>query len=191
MLAAELPIVTSSGEDLDRLILLGPRGSGKSTVGRHLAQRLGRPFVDLDDQIALQAGRSISEIFAAEGEAGFRDREWAALFEAVAKPKLVLATGGGVVVREDCRELLSATPSVRVFLNAEPEALHERIEADAHSAHNRPALTALPGVEEVRHLLHSRLLMYRAACTHEVDVTGLDPEEVVERVLGCVRVPEV
>lgn len=168
-----------------RLILLGPRGSGKSTVGRLLAGRLGRPFVDLDDEIAMIAGRSITEIFAGEGEAGFRDREWAALFEAVAKPKLVLATGGGVVAREDNRQLLTATPSVRVFLTADPEALHERIIADARSGETRPALTGLSGIQEVRHLLHSRLLMYRAACTHEIDVTDLGADEVVERVLDC------
>lgn len=148
-----------------------------------MAERLGRPYVDLDDQIALTAGRSIAQIFADEGETGFRDREWAALFEAVANPRLVLATGGGVVVREANRELLTATPSVRVFLNADPEALYERITADARSAHNRPALTDLPGVEEVRHLLHSRLLMYRAVCTHEIDVTHLGADEVVKRVL--------
>lgn len=178
--------MTRNAPQLDRLILLGPRGSGKSTVGRLLAPRLGWEFVDLDDRIALNAGRSIAEIFAREGESGFRDREWAALFESLADPMRVLATGGGVVVREENRQLLTTTPSVRVFLYAEPEALHARIDADVHAAHARPALTDLAGLDEVRHLLHSRLLMYRAACTHEIDVTDLEPGVVVERVLACV-----
>ena len=77
------------------IILVGYRGSGKTTVGRLLAQRLDREFADADDRIEAAAGKTIAEIFAAEGEPGFRDREAAARAELCAGPPRIIATGGG------------------------------------------------------------------------------------------------
>src|SRR4051794_29603842 len=90
----------------ERVYLVGARGSGKTTVGRLLADRLGWPFIDADDVIEARAGRSVTGIFAAEGEVGFRDREAAVLAEAAGLSRHVIATGGGAVLRPATRELL-------------------------------------------------------------------------------------
>lgn len=168
------------------LILLGPRGSGKTTLGQRVAQRLGVPFIDLDQEIQAAAGRTIAEIFAAEGEAGFRDRETAAL-RVAASQSGVIATGGGVIVRDENRTLLKSLECPRVFLVAEPETLYARIAADQTTAAMRPALTQHRGVEEVRHLLEQRLPLYREVATCEIDVSSPSVEAIVERLLDLNR----
>ena len=162
-----------------RLVLLGPRGSGKTTVARLLADRLASPFVDLDELLVETAGRTIAEIFADEGEAGFRDRETAALLDAVSRD-CVLATGGGVICRPSNREVLRGLLCPRVFLVASPAVLHERIAGDAATAANRPALTRFSGVDEVAHLLAERLPLYREVATHELDA-ALPPQELATK----------
>ncbi|MFB6259776.1 MAG: shikimate kinase, partial [Thiohalorhabdaceae bacterium] len=100
------------------IFLVGPMGSGKSTVGRALAARLGTNLVDLDELVAAGAGLSIPEIFEAEGEAGFRDREQAALADiADLRGPLVVATGGGAVLREANRRRMAEAGRV-VYLHA-------------------------------------------------------------------------
>ena len=104
------------------LILLGPRGSGKTTVGRLVAERLSVPFADVDDLVQRDAGMTIADIFDREGEPGFRDRETAALRSALNAG--VVATGGGVVVRRNNRELLKSLACPRVLLTADAATLH-------------------------------------------------------------------
>ena len=161
-----------------RLILLGPRGSGKTTLGRLVAARWGVPLVDLDAEIMRTAGRSIAAIFADGGEAVFRDLESAALADALARDAVV-ATGGGVVVREANRRRLAASAAPRVFLYADPHVLWRRIAADPATAATRPALTAHAGEHEVRHLLGIRLPLYRAVATREVDVGRATCDELL------------
>ena len=168
-----------------RIILLGPRGSGKTTVGRLLAQRLDLPFIDLDEEIVGQAGRPIAIIFAGEGETGFRDRESAELKKALSREGgFILATGGGVVVREENRRLLKESGADRLFLTADPAELHRRISADAGSKQTRPALTELSAEQEVRSLLEKRLPWYREVASAEIDVGGQGVEEVVSEVMA-------
>ena len=142
------------------IILVGYRGSGKTTVGRLLADRLGRPFADADDFIESGAGKSIADIFVAEGEAGFRDREAAALADLCARSGWVIATGGGAVLREANRRLLKASGFV-VWLTAAPETLWERLQADPTTAARRPNLTAAGGRAEVQALAAAREPLYR------------------------------
>src|SRR4051812_11920796 len=99
------------------LYLVGYRGSGKSCVGAIIASWLGRPFLDADAVLEADAGRTIRDIFASEGEAGFRDRETATLRKLSAGPPAVIATGGGVILRAENRELLRSTGFV-VWLTA-------------------------------------------------------------------------
>src|SRR5262249_5119687 len=124
-------------------------------VGRVLAARLGWGFVDADERIEAAAGVSIADIFAAEGEVGFRDREAAALAELAELTRHVVATGGGVVLRTANREVLRTAGFV-AWLAASPEAAWERIRTDAATAARRPNLTAAGGLDEVRALMAAR-----------------------------------
>src|ERR1041385_704881 len=111
-----------SGEGATRhLVLVGLPGAGKSTVGERCAARLGRPLVDTDDIVQAGAGMVTTEIFAIEGESGFREREHQAVADACASPvPVVIACGGGAVLRADNRTLLRSR-GVVVWLRAEPD----------------------------------------------------------------------
>lgn len=91
------------------IILVGPMGAGKTTLGKALAQELGKNFYDADEQIETAAGASVSWIFEIEGEAGFREREEKMLHELTKKQDIVLATGGGAILRETNRERIKQT----------------------------------------------------------------------------------
>lgn len=125
------------------IVLVGPTGAGKSTVGEMLASVLGRSFVDLDDVIATRDGRAISDIFATDGEPAFRALESAALLDALTQPGVVIATGAGVVLAAQNRETLGSSAQV-VHLHAGVDAQCERLESDA----TRPLL-AVPNRRDV------------------------------------------
>lgn len=113
-------------------------------MGRVLAARLGWSFVDGDERIEAEAGTTIAEIFATEGEAGFRDREAEVLAQLCQRQRYVIATGGGVVLRPANRELLKRSGFV-VWLTASPEAAFARLQTDPTTATRRPNLTAKAG----------------------------------------------
>ena len=159
------------------MVLVGFMGSGKSTVGPHLAQRLERPFVDLDDAIEADAGRSVAEIFSSEGEAGFRERESRCLQRALAGDGSVVAVGGGAPMREDNWARIRTGNTV-VALMAEPAELARRLNGSS----DRPLLQ--PGAPSViASLLPSRLSRYLEADV-VVKTDGIDPVEVAEQVHG-------
>ena len=165
------------------LYLVGYRGTGKSTVGRLLADALDRPFVDLDERIETDAGRSITAIFADEGEAGFRYREMAAL-RAAAGMNSIVATGGGVVLREENRRVLKSTGFV-VWLQAPAAILWERIRADTLTAARRPNLTS-GGLAEIVELLAVRERFYREVADAVVDAGAASPEAVTDAILNYI-----
>ena len=113
------------------LFLVGLPGAGKTTLGRQLARRLGKAFVDADVELEQRLGVSIPTIFEIEGEASFRDREQAVLADLAARTGIVLATGGGVVLRPANREQLKANGTV-VYIHAEPPMLWERTRRSRH-----------------------------------------------------------
>lgn len=164
------------------LALVGARGTGKTTVGRLLAARLGWDFADVDDRVEAGAGKSVADIFATEGEAGFRDREAAALAELCARERCVVATGGGAVVRESNRPLVTGAGFV-VWLTAAPEVLWARLCADPATAARRPNLTAAGGEAEVRALVAAREPLYRALADFALDTAALSPEAAADAIL--------
>lgn len=166
------------------LILIGYRGTGKTTVGRVLATKLERAFFDADELVESVAGCSIADIFARGGEPDFRDREAAALAQLCARPPAVLATGGGAILRESNRALLKASGFV-VWLTAPPEVLWARICADTVTAARRPALTSKCGEEEVRALLAAREPLYRETADFVVDCSAASPETVAATILSA------
>jgi shikimate kinase len=163
------------------MILLGYRGSGKTTIGRRLAEKTQMPFVDTDELIVAMAHRSIREIFEQNGEAHFRDLESLAVKDVCAR-SAIIALGGGAVLREDNRKHLIASAHRRIFLRCEAQALHDRIHADPLTAANRPSLTHLGGgIEEIRSLLTIHEPLYRSVMIEELDVTNLSIDEAARR----------
>lgn len=163
------------------IVLTGFMGTGKTRVGRIVAERLGRPFIDMDEQIADQAGKPVPAIFAEDGEAAFRSLE-AAACEALRSPRgLVIATGGGAVLNPGNRAALSAGGMV-ICLEAAPEVLAERI----GEARGRPKLESATGDslgERIGALLAERAPAY-AVLPHHLDTTSLSPDRVADRVLA-------
>lgn len=152
------------------IVLIGPMGAGKSTLGAALAARLGLAFVDLDERIATAAGKSIPDIFAAEGEAGFRVRETRALAAALAGPACVLATGGGVVLAEANRDALRDGGLV-VYLQVAADAQLRRVAGDR----NRPLLAVDDPAARLAELQARREPLYRelARITLDTDTRPL------------------
>lgn len=166
----------------ERIFLIGYRGTGKTTVGRLLADRLGWTFADCDDHIEAGAGKSIAEIFAAEGEAGFRDREALVLRDLGTRERIVIATGGGVVLRPENREHLRSGGSI-AWLTARPETVWARLQLDPTSRARRPNLTSAGGMDEVRALMAAREPLYREIAHFTADADAPSPEAVVAAIL--------
>lgn len=139
------------------VFLTGCMGSGKSTVGRLLAQTLGAAFIDVDQEIETRSGRSISTIFAQSGEKAFRDIETRVLLQIIqeAKGAVVIATGGGIVLREENRKAMAQAGTV-FYLKAAPETLTAR----AAASQDRPLLKTENPKETMRRILSERAPLY-------------------------------
>lgn len=161
------------------VVLVGMMGAGKSTVGRVLAARLGREVCDSDVMIEAQTGRTVREIFAAEGELAFRALETAALVDALADPQpRVIAAAGGVVLAEANRAALRASQAQVVWLSAHIDTLVARVLNGVH----RPLLDGDPEAA-LRQLAAEREPLYREVADAIVSVDGRSVDEVVEAVL--------
>ncbi|HRK32895.1 MAG TPA: shikimate kinase [Tepidisphaeraceae bacterium] len=160
------------------IMLVGYRGSGKSSIGRRLACELSQNFADTDAMIVRQAGRSIAGIFIDQGEAYFRDLEAAAVAEACKLDDHVVALGGGAVLRPENRAAIKASGASVIYLKCDPAVLLRRIGADPSSAESRPPLTSAGGgIEEIQRLLTERESLYREVAARELEVTHLGVEE--------------
>ncbi|MGP0068289.1 MAG: shikimate kinase [Isosphaeraceae bacterium] len=165
------------------LVLIGYRGTGKSTVGRILAGRLGRIFLDCDLEIEARANRSIREIFAELGEPAFRDWEERTLAELTAgSPATVLATGGGAILRESNRRRLRDFGFV-AWLTARPSVLACRLEADQRGLAERPALTSAGTLEEIVQVLRMRTPLYEGLADVAIETEEKSPDQVADSIL--------
>ncbi len=171
---------------LGSLFLIGYRGTGKSTVGQRVAERLGEPFFDTDVEIERRAGRSIAEIFAGEGETAFRALEASVLDDLSCGATCVLALGGGAVMRPGNRAKLKARGRT-AWLVARPETMWQRILADQASRQRRPDLTAVGGFAEVVELFSKRLPAYRESADWLVDTEGRTPDDVAGQIVDLFR----
>lgn len=165
--------------------LVGPMGVGKSTVGRALALELALPFVDLDGEIERGAGRSVTELFQAEGEEKFRALEAQRLEEIVARPPCVVAMGGGAALRDSAwRHMREAGVVAR--LDAALPVLLERLKGSEHGLSSRPLLAEGAPDERLAQLLHERERWYaRADVT--LDTEGLSAEGAAGALVGLLR----
>lgn len=167
------------------LFLSGYRGTGKSSVGRVLAERLGRPWIDVDEWIVRRDGRTIATIFAEGGEAEFRELESRAIKEIAEQPAAVVALGGGSILRESNRRIIAGS-GFCVWLDAPPETLAARIEADAATGEQRPSLSGRGVGEEVRQVMRDREPLYRAASDHRIDAGHRSIAEIAAEILAIV-----
>lgn len=167
------------------IVLLGYRGSGKTTVGKKLANALWRDFVDTDAVVVKRFGDlTIRQIWEKHGEPAFRDMECTVAAELLAKDNQVIALGGGTVMQPAARTALESARAIKVYLYCEPQVLAARIAADADTAATRPNLTPLAGgVDEVTAVLAQRDPVYRAVADHVLDVTTMSPEDAVRHLI--------
>lgn len=161
------PLSMNSGRNV---FLIGPRASGKTSVGRILAERLGFGLADTDEIAVRLMGESIAAFVEKNGWPAFRNMETRALAEAAGPGKRVIATGGGIVLAEENRAVLKAGGLV-VYLRADPETLAARLKADPDEA-KRPALTAGGLIGEVASVLAEREPLYLACADHVVESAG-------------------
>ena len=177
------------------ILLIGFMGSGKSSIGRRVARRLRYAFVDLDKEVELGAGKKIPQIFADEGEEGFRRRETQALCE-VLKESAVIASGGGLVIRSEnraaLREAVEQGTSI-IYLKAEPATLAERIRRQPGK---RPLIDGAGKIldyEATRHrveeILAARQEFYEECATHTVVTDGRDFDIVVDSIIEACKKP--
>jgi len=164
------------------IVLIGFMGSGKSTIGRLIAGRLGFQFVDTDALVVQRAGCEIAEIFQRDGEAGFRDHETAALESLTHRDRCVIATGGGVIVRERNRELLRELGLV-VLLHASEDAIFERVSRNS----KRPLLQTENPRQTLANLLAARRPLYEAAAQWTFDNTSAPHRVAAEAVIAEAR----
>jgi shikimate kinase len=177
--ATEQPPHATLPPNLRRLVLTGFMGAGKTTVGRLLAQRLGWEFLDLDALIEARTGLTVPSIFAAHGEARFRQLESSALASALGRSNIVLALGGGAPETLTNRLLLEQTPATAtVFLDAPFPVLFDRCMLQDQS---RPVL-ADPAAAEARFL--ARQPIYRRLARLTVDTSSLSTDETVAALLS-------
>jgi shikimate kinase len=172
----------------DRILLTGFMGSGKSTVGRLLAARLGWQFLDLDDAIEALGGDTVPNLFARHGEPHFRTLETQALTRALTTTRTVIALGGGAPETEANRLALTTTPGTAVVLLHAPFAtLFERCEQQAV---NNPSATARPNLasrEAAGQRYTRRQPLYAAIATHTIDCSTSTPEQTAAAILNVLE----
>ncbi len=167
-------------EASSRIAIIGFMGTGKSTIGRRLAEKTGLSFVDLDSEIEKSVGVSIPEIFELYGEGYFRNLELEFLKKYSLIDSLVLSTGGGIVEREEARETLRMK-FFCIHLKADWSLVWSRIKEDK----SRPK--AQESEEVVFSLYNARMNLYNQIADFEMDVTFLSPEEATEKIIERLR----
>ncbi|MFF3206935.1 shikimate kinase [Streptomyces sp. NPDC002962] len=165
------------------VVLVGPMGVGKSTVGQLLAERLGVAYRDTDDDIVAEAGRSIAEIFVDEGEESFRAIEKRAVRRALAEHGGVLALGGGSILDADTRALLAGQRVVYLAMDVEEAVKRTGLNAA------RPLLAVNPR-KQWRELMEARRSLYEGVATAVVTTDGRTPEEVSQVALDALELKE-
>jgi shikimate kinase len=163
-------------------VLVGLPGAGKSTVGRIVAERLGKTFLDFDHEIERRQGKTIAEIFGEKGEGHFRQLERELTEELRLMGNMILAPGGGWVSNPEVIRLIRP-PALLVYLRVRPETALKRLGSERST---RPLLMRPDPLGELRRLLDARKKAYESA-DHVIEAELLDPEEVIKRVSSLAR----
>lgn len=161
-----------------RIILIGPMGAGKSTVGATLAEQLNLSFRDTDQMIVAQSGREIADIFIEEGEDAFRSLEKIILRTALLEDESVLSLGGGACINIDAQSALRASGSFLVYLKISLSTVSSRVGFNR----DRPLLLGSPRAQW-QTLMNERAPIYEALATYTVDVDGKSVDEITSEIL--------
>jgi shikimate kinase len=180
--SSRLFFCSKKGSQGMNIVLIGGRCSGKTTVGRLLADRTGRAFQDTDTLVEKMAGASIEELVAARGWSGFRALEKQAVATVAEKDRQVIATGGGAVLdRDNVRNL--AKQGFLVWLDGRPEVLAGRLAAQQQTGEIRPSLTGADPVAEIGQIMKTRRKVYEEISALRVDTSNLSAVEVAEGIM--------
>lgn len=168
------------------IILIGYRGSGKSSVGRKLANQLWKDFADVDTKVREHFhGLAIAEIWRQFGEPAFREMEADVVQQLCQQDNLVIALGGGSLLRDDARQAVRQSQAVRIYLKCSAEVLWQRVKADEENQANRPSLTEQDDrLAEIRTVLAQREPVYEATADHVFDVSHVDVDETVRYLIA-------
>lgn len=165
------------------VVLIGFRGSGKSTVGQLLGERLKREFIDCDDFIEKRTHLTIREIFERHGESHFRTLESEAIAELAKLDGKIVATGGGAVLKYQNMQVFKRAGGLVIFLRISPQTAYERIQGDPASRSRRPALTDKDPFTEIHEQIELRSPYYLQAADLVVPADGRSAAEVVEEIV--------
>ena len=171
---------------MNKIILIGFRGSGKSTVGRHLAQKLGWEFRDADEEIEREQGRTIREIVKEQGWDYFRQLERLYLRGLLGKERLVCALGGGAVLHREEMEALQRE-SLIIWLKVPMKVIMERLKRDPKTESQRPPLTNLSWEKEIERLYAEREPLYRAFAHVTLYYSEAPVEKLVEKLWHMIK----
>ena len=163
------------------VILIGYRGTGKSAVGKRLAEKLKMPFYDTDELIERGAARSIQDMVVEKGWAYFRKREGEIIRKLAVLQRGVVATGGGALLDQGNCDILKEQ-GLLIWLTAEVMTMAERIRGDAASEGRRPPFLHDDTLRETEDVLKERLPVYRGLADYSIDTTGKSIDEIVETV---------
>lgn len=168
---------------MNNLYLVGMMGSGKSVTGKKLAEYLGYPFVDLDEWIQEKTKRRITDIFEKEGEAFFRDLESASLAEACKWGPIILATGGGTVLKSENVDRMKASGQI-IYLETSPEVLWDRVK---HKK-DRPLLKDASPREKLLRIYADRLPIYQRVSNFSVNTDGETADSVARKIISAIGI---
>lgn len=168
------------------IILIGFRGTGKTTIGKTLAQRLGREFVDADVYLEQKEGRTIKDIFAEGGENLFREIEVKIIAELSLLDDKVIATGGGAILKGENIKRLKRN-GVIIFLDADADTLYKRICDDTQTQQRRPNLTNQGGYQEVEYLLEQRRALYDKAADFVLNTINISADAAANKIISFLQ----
>lgn len=168
------------------IILIGFRGTGKTTIGKILAQRLGKEFIDADEYLEQKQGKTIKDIFAEGGEKLFREIEAQIISELCLLDDMVIATGGGAILSEENVRKLKKK-GIIILLDADVDTLYKRIHEDAQTQQKRPNLTNRGAYEEIEYLLAYRRPIYDRIADFVVNTANLSKNEAANKIIAFIN----
>ncbi len=168
------------------IILIGFRGTGKSTVGELLSKRMERDFIDSDKYIESSTGKTIKCIFEEDGEKEFREIESIVITKLSKMDNMIISAGGGVILRNDNVRNLKKNGFL-VLLEAAPEIIYERVTQDEKTTQQRPSLTNKKPLDEINHLIEQRELAYKNAADYTINTSYVSCEDIVNEITTVIE----